>query len=283
MAKKRRTRFAYEQRGIDMSGGAYENMTKEQLAALAAHEAKMANQRMRRLEAAGFGSGSTLSPAYHIMQTDISRWFPGAQKFSEHAGVYQKMRISTIKAILRDLEYNKSLKTSTVKGVKQTMKRRRKGFEDKTGVKFKTDEQFRRFWADRVGKSIFEILGSGEAINMINTSKKGVDAIIKDARAWLLKDNGDKDNADKIAQILGFENVADARDKVKQAKEEEAKKKAAEAAALEEKEQKKAAKPAKPAKVKAKPKKSTGVGRASLERAAQIVRKGGKRGTRTGK
>lgn len=207
----RKSKRTYEVAGVDLHAGAWENMSKQELARLAAHEAKIANQRQRRLDAAGMGSGSNMSPAYKVVKSDISRWFPGASKFSERAGVYEKMRVSTIKAILRDLEYYKTLKTATVKGVKQVMKRRQKAFEKSTGVKFKSEAQFRRFWESGAGKMFFNMLGSKEAITYIKQSSKDLDEIIKEAEAFISTDDGDKDNADRVAQILGYKNLADAR------------------------------------------------------------------------
>lgn len=211
----RRRREAYEAAGIDMFNGALENMSKEELARLAAREAKVANQRLRRLEAAGYGSTSTLSPAYKVVTTDISRWFPDKAKFSESVAVYGRMRIDTIKAILRDFDYYKTLKTATVSGTRQTIKERKKGFEDKTGLHFESDEQFARFWESGVGKHFFTMLGSKEAIRYLKGSKRDLDTIIREAQAWLAKDNGDKDNVDKIARFLGYRNLEDARRKTK--------------------------------------------------------------------
>lgn len=262
MARKKRS--TYEMHGIDMRGGAFENMSKEQLARLAAHEAKIANQRMRRLEAAGYGGTNPTSAAYRVVKSDISRWFPYKEKFSESANVYAKMRITTIKAILRDFEYYKTLKTATVSGTKAVVRKRRNAFQDKTGQLFESDEQFERFWKSGVGKFLFGLFGSEPAIDMLSASKKDMDDLIDEIKKFKDMDNGDKDNADELAKQLGFENLEDARKQAdKQAakrKEEEEKKKAKE-------EEKKKAKEKKPAQ------KKRGVGAASLRRAADIARR----------
>lgn len=201
----------YESRGIDIRMQAYETMRKEDLARAAAREAKSMNQRMRRLEKAGFGGEAPASRAFYVMRTEISRWFPGAKKFSEQRGVYEKMNVRRVKAILRELEYIKSLKTATVPGTRQAMKNRRDKFEEKTGVKFESTEQFTRFWNSGVGKFLFELLGSDEALEMILHSPKDLDQIISDVKAWMEQDNGDKDNADVIASLMGYKDLADAR------------------------------------------------------------------------
>ena len=201
----------YESRGIDLRMQAYENMSKENLARAAAREAKSMNQRMRRLEKAGFGGEAPASRAFYVMRTEISRWFPGAKKFSEQRGVYEKMNVRRVKAILRELEYIKTLKTSTVPGTRAAMKNRQKGFEEKTGVKFESTEQFTRFWNSGVGKFLFELLGSDEALEMILHSPKDLDQIIEDVKRWKDLDNGDKDNADRIAEIMGYKDLSDAR------------------------------------------------------------------------
>lgn len=201
----------YESRGIDMRMQAYETMSKQDLARAAAREAKSMNQRMRRLEKAGFGGEAPASRAFYVMRTEISRWFPGAKKFSEQRGVYEKMNVRRVKAILRELEYIKSLKTATVPGTRQAMKNRRDKFEEKTGVKFESTEQFTRFWNSGVGKFLFDLLGSDEALEMILHSPKDLDQIITDVKAWMEHDNGDKDNADVIASLMGYQDLADAR------------------------------------------------------------------------
>ena len=201
----------YESRGIDLRMQAYENMSKENLARAAAREAKSMNQRMRRLEKAGFGGEAPASRAFYVMRTEISRWFPGAKKFSEQRGVYEKMNVRRVKAILRELEYIKSLKTATVPGTRQAMKNRRDKFEEKTGVKFESAEQFTRFWNSGAGKFLFDLLGSDEALEMILHSPKDLDQIITDVKAWMEQDNGDKDNADVIASLMGYQDLADAR------------------------------------------------------------------------
>lgn len=219
-AGKRRSRRAYEERGIDLHNAAYEEMTKEQLAALAAKEAKSANQRMRRLARAGYGGSQPTSRAYGVMQTDISRWFPDAAKFSESKGTYMKMRVSTIKAILRDFDYYKSLKTATVSGTKKAIKAQRKGFEDKTGVKFISDEQWERFWKSGVGKFLFTVFESSNAVDFIFASPKDMDEIVRDVQAWMEEDGGDRDNQDEVARLLGFESLADARSQADKAANE---------------------------------------------------------------
>ena len=209
MARKKRV--TYEMHGIDFRGEAYENMTKSQLAQLAAHEAKIANQRMRRLDAAGYGGANPASGAYKVVKSDISRWFPGAAKYSESAGVYERMRTSTVKAILRDLDYYKTLKTATVSGTRQVQKRRREAFESKTGLKFDSAAQYDRFWSSKVGDFLFEIFGSDTAIDFLTSSKKSLDDITKAVQEFKDRDTGDKDNADEVAKRLGYKSLADAR------------------------------------------------------------------------
>ena len=260
MARKKKS--TYEMHGIDMRGGAYENMSKEQLARLAAHEAKIANQRMRRLEAAGYGGTNPTSAAYRVVKSDISRWFPDKQKFSESANVYAKMRNSTIKAILRDFEYYKTLKTATVSGTKAVMRKRREAFQRKTGQLFDSDEQFERFWKSGVGKFLFGIFGSEPALDMLSASKKDMDDLIDEIAKFKENDGGDRDNADELAKKLGFKNLEDAR---KKSEKQKAKQKAEEEKKAKEKEKKKVKKPAQ--------KKKRGVGAASLRRAADIARR----------
>lgn len=167
--------------------------------------AKRINQRMRRLESAGINYG-----AIKMYKQDVARYYPGNKGFKESLGktkgISVKHEISLIQNLL-------NRPTSTLQGIQKIRKKAMNTFEEKYNVHFKNVQEYEDFIESDTWKKMEALYGSSTALDLIVTSEKTVEQILKSVEDFFKKT--DKYNSEDIAKQLGFKSLPDA---LKQAK-----------------------------------------------------------------
>lgn len=167
--------------------------------------AKRLNQRMRRLESAGINYGTI-----KMYKQDVARYYTGNKGFKESLGktkgISVKHEISLIQNLL-------NRPTSTLQGIQKIRKKAMNTFEEKYNVHFKNVQEYEDFIENDTWKKMEALYGSSTALDLIATSEKTVEQILKSVEDFFKKT--DKYNSDDIAKQLGFKSLPDA---LKQAK-----------------------------------------------------------------
>lgn len=167
--------------------------------------AKRLNQRMRRLESAGINYGTI-----KMYKQDVARYYPGNKGVKESLGktkgISVKHEISLIQNLL-------NRPTSTLQGIRKIRKKAMNTFEEKYNVHFKNVQEYEDFIESDTWKKMEALYGSSSALDLIATSEKTVEQILKSVEDFFKKT--DKYNSEDIAKQLGFKSLPDA---LKQAK-----------------------------------------------------------------
>lgn len=167
--------------------------------------AKRLNQRMRRLESAGINYG-----AIKMYKQDVARYYPGNKGFKESLGKTKGISVKHEIALIQNL-LNRP--TSTLQGIRKFRKKAMNTFEEKYNVHFKNVQEYEDFIESDTWKKMEALYGSSTTLDLIATSKKTVEQIMKSLEDFFKKT--DKYNSADIAKQLGFKSLPDA---LKQAK-----------------------------------------------------------------
>lgn len=168
--------------------------------------AKRINQRMLRLEKAGFTEKQ--GGAYADYLDILNRFYGGKKRIPENRNIFKSRPESEVKAMQALLKE----KTSTVQGWYEVLEKRKKKLSE-YGIEFKDTTEMSLFFKSYAFDLISRLYSSKQAISFVGKSLRESDA--SDIKEILLKleefrGRTDPDLADDVARSLGFKGEIDA-------------------------------------------------------------------------
>ena len=171
-------------------------LSTERLKAFVQSHGKVVNQRLVALEKAGLET----YPAYQYISSRLSDDMTTLSRSGHlklNIGVRGKTRneLLEIATIIDNFE---KAKTSTISGIRKTIKTIKKKTEQKIAVHF-TEEQFGKFWSSLAVDSFKSKFGSGQVVNLLK--KYGID---------------DSLDIIEVSDLKGFDSLFEIEEEVKQ-------------------------------------------------------------------
>ena len=185
-----------------------------ELASLHKRLAKRLNQRMVRLENAGFTSEE--GAAYSDYQKLLKRF--GHKKrvrenvklaYGDRDVLY--MQYSNMRAEVKAMQEILQEKSSTVAGWKQIISKRKSTLKSRYGLEFRNNDEMVTFYKSYAFELVARLYGSKQTVKIIGKAlREGqtIDEIIDKLEEF--RDRTDRDRASDVAKALGFSGEAEA-------------------------------------------------------------------------
>lgn len=188
-------------------------INEKELARLYTSLAKRLNQRMIRLEKAGFTSESGGAYAdYNVILKKFGYKKRIREKikldYSDHNVLY--MQVSSMRKQVKMMQYILSEKSSTVSGWNSIIKKRREKLSE-YGLEFKDTAEMSAFFQSYAFELISLLYSSEQAVEFVGKSLRDgntMNEIISKLEEF--RDRTDIDRADDVAKSLGFSGEAEA-------------------------------------------------------------------------
>lgn len=188
-------------------------INEKELARLYTSLAKRLNQRMVRLEKAGFTSESGGAYAdYNVILKKFGYKKRIREKikldYSDRNVLY--MQVSSMRKQVKMMQYILSEKTSTVPGWNSIIKKRREKLSE-YGLEFKDTSEMSAFFQSYAFELISLLYSSEQAVEFVGKSLRDgetMNEIISKLEEF--RDRTDIDRADDVAKALGFSGEAEA-------------------------------------------------------------------------
>lgn len=162
--------------------------------------ARNLSDRMRNLRKAGIDYG-----AIREYEDYLERYYPGQKTIGKRRNTQVSLKAEYFK-----LQTLLSQETSSLRGVKEINRKRRKTFSERYGIKFKNDEELRNFVQSEYFKQLSKIFDSKQAVTLIGQSKYTPNEINKRLQEYRNKTGKDRINSYSLLRTLGFRNKASA-------------------------------------------------------------------------
>ena len=188
-------------------------INEKELARLYTSLAKRLNQRMVRLEKAGFTSESGGAYAdYNVILKKFGYKKRIREKikldYSDRNVLY--MQVSSMRKQVKIMQYVLSEKSSTVPGWNSIIKKRREKLSE-YGLEFKDTTEMSAFFQSYAFELISLLYSSEQAVEFVGKSLRDGDTMNKIiSKLEEFRDRTDIDRADDVAKSLGFSGEAEA-------------------------------------------------------------------------
>lgn len=188
-------------------------INEKELARLYTSLAKRLNQRMLRLEKAGFTSESGGAYAYYNV---ILKKFGYKKRirekikldYSDRNVLY--MQVSSMRKQVKMMQYILREKSSTVPGWNSIIKKRREKLSE-YGLEFKDTSEMSAFFQSYAFELISLLYSSEQAVEFVGKSLRDGDTMNEIiSKLEEFRDRTDIDRADDVAKSLGFSGEAEA-------------------------------------------------------------------------
>lgn len=208
MALKGTERITTKGQGVDPY-----KINEKELARLYTSLAKRLNQRMVRLEKAGFTSESGGAYAdYNVILKKFGYKKRIREKikldYSDRNVLY--MQVSSMRKQVKMMQYILSEKSSTVPGWNSIIKKRREKLSE-YGLEFKDTSEMSAFFQSYAFELISLLYSSEQAVEFVGKSLRDGDTMNEIiSKLEEFRDRTDIDRADDVAKSLGFSGEAEA-------------------------------------------------------------------------
>lgn len=208
MALKGTERITTKGQGVDPY-----KINEKELARLYTSLAKRLNQRMVRLEKAGFTSESGGAYAdYNVILKKFGYKKRIREKikldYSDRDVLY--MQVSSMRKQVKMMQYILSEKSSTVPGWNSIIKKRREKLSE-YGLEFKDRSEMSAFFQSYAFELISLLYSSEQAVEFVGKSLRDGDTMNEIiSKLEEFRDRTDIDRADDVAKSLGFSGEAEA-------------------------------------------------------------------------
>lgn len=208
MALKGTERITTEGQSVDPY-----KINEKELARLYTSLAKRLNQRMVRLEKAGFTSESGGAYAdYNVILKKFGYKKRIREKikldYSDRNVLY--MQVSSMRKQVKMIQYILSEKSSTVPGWNSIIKKRREKLSE-YGLEFKDTSEMSAFFQSYAFELISLLYSSEQAVEFVGKSLRDGDTMNEIiSKLEEFRDRTDIDRADDVAKSLGFSGEAEA-------------------------------------------------------------------------
>lgn len=188
-------------------------INEKELARLYTTLAKRLNQRMVRLEKAGFTSESGGAYAdYNVILKKFGYKKRIREKikldYSDRNVLY--MQVSSMRKQVKMMQYILSEKSSTVPGWNSIIKKRREKLSE-YGLEFKDTSEMSAFFQSYAFELISLLYSSEQAVEFVGKSLRDGDTMNEIiSKLEEFRDRTDIDRADDVAKLLGFSGEAEA-------------------------------------------------------------------------
>ena len=188
-------------------------INEKELARLYTSLAKRLNQRMVRLEKAGFTSESGGAYAdYNVILKKFGYKKRIREKivydYSDHNVLY--MQLSSMRKQVKMMQDVLREKSSTVPGWNSIIKKRREKLSE-YGLKFKDTSEMSAFFQSYAFELISLLYSSEQAVEFVGKALRDGDTMSEIiSKLEEFRDRTDKDRADDVAKELGFSGEAEA-------------------------------------------------------------------------
>lgn len=188
-------------------------INEKELARLYTSLAKRLNQRMVRLEKAGFDSESGGAYAdYNVILKKFGYKKRIREKikmdYSDRNVLY--MQVSSMRKQVKMMQYILSEKSSTVSGWNSIIKKRREKLSE-YGLEFKDTSEMSAFFQSYAFELISLLYSSEQAVEFVGKSLRDGDTMNEIiSKLEEFRDRTDIDRADDVAKSLGFSGEAEA-------------------------------------------------------------------------
>ena len=188
-------------------------INEKELARLYTSLAKRLNQRMVRLERAGFTSESGGAYAdYNVIlkKFGYNKRIREKIKFDYSDRNVLYMQLSSIRKQVRMMQNVLKEKSSTVPGWNSIIKKRREKLSE-YGLEFKDTSEMSAFFQSYAFELISLLYSSEQAVELVGKSLRNGGTMSKIiSKLEEFRDRTDKDRADDVAKSLGFSGEAEA-------------------------------------------------------------------------